>query len=252
MFACETGETVIPDFIALAKGLTAGYMPLATPHSQRKEYSQKHSWEHTRSKKLSITAIAIPANQLGCVAALASLEIFREETVLDGLQKKSRCCQNSSRLAEIASSPCRGYPRCRGKQVCGFIAGIDIADAVGNPYDVNLQMGARVCMAARKHGLLTRPIRDTIVTCCRLTVSRRVTIRTASRDGGDLSRGNRRNLLGACALLTLSQISPQMLRRFGRGKEGSGAIPTYRRPGISAVTRSMIFSFSSGSRLQVL
>jgi len=26
-----------------------------------------------------------------------------------------------------------------------------------------LQMGARVCMAARKHGLLTRPIRDTIV-----------------------------------------------------------------------------------------
>ena len=46
---------------------------------------------------------------------------------------------------------------------CGFIAGIEIAKSAGKPYDAGLQMGARVCMAARRHGLLTRPIRDTIV-----------------------------------------------------------------------------------------
>jgi len=33
----------------------------------------------------------------------------------------------------------------------------------GAPYDASLRMGARVCLAAREFGLLTRPIRDTVV-----------------------------------------------------------------------------------------
>jgi adenosylmethionine-8-amino-7-oxononanoate aminotransferase len=42
---------------------------------------------------------------------------------------------------------------------CGFIAGVEL-----HPNDVEPgQLGAAVCLAARRHGLLTRPIRDVVV-----------------------------------------------------------------------------------------
>ena len=47
---------------------------------------------------------------------------------------------------------------------CGFVAGIDLVKnaATGTPFRWQDQMGARVCLAAREHGLLTRPIVDTV------------------------------------------------------------------------------------------
>ena len=41
--------------------------------------------------------------------------------------------------------------------------GIDIVRADGSPYPWQEETGARICLAARRHGLLTRPIRDTLV-----------------------------------------------------------------------------------------
>jgi adenosylmethionine-8-amino-7-oxononanoate aminotransferase len=46
---------------------------------------------------------------------------------------------------------------------CGFIAGIDVCQADGAPFPPEQLTGAKICLAAREHGLLTRPIRDTIV-----------------------------------------------------------------------------------------
>jgi adenosylmethionine-8-amino-7-oxononanoate aminotransferase len=46
---------------------------------------------------------------------------------------------------------------------CGFIAGIELKQDGKIPFDPKAQTGGRVCLAARKHGLLTRPVRDTIV-----------------------------------------------------------------------------------------
>ena len=45
----------------------------------------------------------------------------------------------------------------------GFLAGIEVRKEGGAPFDPTLRTGERVCVAAREHGLLTRPIRDTIV-----------------------------------------------------------------------------------------
>jgi adenosylmethionine-8-amino-7-oxononanoate aminotransferase len=47
--------------------------------------------------------------------------------------------------------------------VCGLIAGIELRKADGSAFSVEEKMGTRVCLAAREFGLLTRPIRDTIV-----------------------------------------------------------------------------------------
>ena len=46
---------------------------------------------------------------------------------------------------------------------CGFIAGIELMQDGKTPFDWRLQTGGRVCLAAREHGLLTRPVRDVIV-----------------------------------------------------------------------------------------
>jgi adenosylmethionine-8-amino-7-oxononanoate aminotransferase len=48
---------------------------------------------------------------------------------------------------------------------CGFIVGIDIMhDPKGAiPFPWEQLTGARICSAARKHNLLTRPVRDTLV-----------------------------------------------------------------------------------------
>jgi adenosylmethionine-8-amino-7-oxononanoate aminotransferase len=46
---------------------------------------------------------------------------------------------------------------------CGFIAGIDVVQNDGAGYPWQDQTGARICVAARQHSLLTRPVRDTLV-----------------------------------------------------------------------------------------
>ena len=95
-------------------------------------------------------------NQLGCAAALGSLAVFREEKVLENLQGKIALLSKLLRNIEASQNV-------RETRQCGFIAGIDVARADSTPFNPAMQTGARVCAAARRYGLLTRPIRDTIV-----------------------------------------------------------------------------------------
>lgn len=152
MFACEH-EGVVPDFIALAKGLTGGYLPLAaTLTTERVFEAFLGGPEHTLYYGHSYTA-----NPLGCAAALASLAIFREERVLEQLAEKIDLL--AQLLAELRErQPCVAEVR-----QCGFIAGIELRRSALEPFPPGQMTGAKVCMAARAHGLLTRPVRDTIV-----------------------------------------------------------------------------------------
>jgi adenosylmethionine---8-amino-7-oxononanoate aminotransferase len=95
-------------------------------------------------------------NPLGCAAALANLEVFEEEKTLDRLQPKI------AHLAELLQDLSTD-PNVSAIRQCGFIAGIDVAKSDGTPFPWQDQTGANVCMAARRHGLLTRPIGDTLV-----------------------------------------------------------------------------------------
>src|SRR5204862_5409609 len=86
-------------------------------------------------------------NALGCAAAKASLELFENERVLEALEPKIRYL--SSALAGLKEVPCVSEVR-----QCGFIAGIETWRA---------QMAAATCIEARRHGLLTRPIRNVVL-----------------------------------------------------------------------------------------
>ena len=153
MFACQH-EDVVPDFIALAKGLSGGTMPLAATLTTENIFAA-FLGDYAEMKTL-FYGHSYCGNPLGCASALASLEIFEEEKTLERLQPK--IVKMRALLSELAREPHVGEVR-----QCGFVAGIDIVREPVVPYPWQDQTGAKICVAARRHGLLTRPIRDTLV-----------------------------------------------------------------------------------------
>ncbi|KAB2642228.1 MAG: aminotransferase class III-fold pyridoxal phosphate-dependent enzyme, partial [Verrucomicrobia bacterium] len=155
MFACQH-EGVIPDFIALAKGLTGGALPLAATLTQEKIYEAFLGT--VEEQKTFYYGHSYTANPIACAAALASLEIFEEESVLEKLPKKIEYFSHALKKLE-------SLPNVAPIRQCGLIAGIELMQEPHSSlsYQWHDQVGAKICYQARHHGLLTRPILDTIV-----------------------------------------------------------------------------------------
>ncbi len=158
LFAFEQEPDATPDFLCFAKGLTGGTMPLAATLTTERlfagflgEYEEQKTFFYGHS---------YCANPLACAAALASIEIFRDEKVIESLPEKVDFFRS-----EIARA-FRNDPRVTEIRQIGLIAGIELKTEKWQD-----QTGARVCFAARKHGLLTRPVRDTLVLMFPLCIS---------------------------------------------------------------------------------
>lgn len=162
MFACQQ-EDVIPDFLCLAKGLTGGYMPLAATLTSERIFSAFLG--EFAEQKTFYYGHSYTANPLGCAAALASLDVFAEEKVLEHLQPKI------SLLTTLLSDLAKSTPHVHEIRQCGFIAGIEVRHPDGTPFEWHHRTGARICEAARAHGLLTRPVLDTLVLMPPLCIS---------------------------------------------------------------------------------
>ncbi len=166
LFACQQ-ENVVPDLLALAKGLSGGTVPLGATLVTERIFS---AFLGTASAPLTFFyGHSYTGNPLACSAALASLEIFDLENTLDRLPRLTQCLQDSLETWRQRSTHVSDLRQ------CGLIAGIDITrdGSGGNPFPPAMRMGARVCLAARKLGLLTRPIGDTLVLMPPLCVTER-------------------------------------------------------------------------------
>jgi adenosylmethionine-8-amino-7-oxononanoate aminotransferase len=152
MFACQQ-EMVIPDFLCLAKGLTAGTVPMAVTLTTDRIYEAFLG----EPERAFYYGHSYTANPIGCAAALASLEVFEMENTLGDLPGKIR------QLGEGLASLKAKHPIIHEIRQCGFIAGIELRDGDGRKFPPNDRRGEAFCSAARKHGMLTRPILDTIV-----------------------------------------------------------------------------------------
>jgi adenosylmethionine---8-amino-7-oxononanoate aminotransferase len=155
MFAIDH-ESVIPDIIVLGKGLTGGYLPLAMTLVTDEIFS-RFDGSIADGRALAY-GHSYTGNALGCAAALASLEIFERENVLENLQPKIE--QMRARLELI-----RELPGVQEIRQCGFISGIELTD------DGDVDFAAKVCIAARRYGVLTRPIRRVIILMPPLCIS---------------------------------------------------------------------------------
>jgi len=68
-----------------------------------------------------------------------------------------------ARLGELLGGLAERHPNVHEVRQCGLISGIELRQPDGEPFPAERRMGTAVCVAVRDHGLLTRPIRDTIV-----------------------------------------------------------------------------------------
>jgi adenosylmethionine-8-amino-7-oxononanoate aminotransferase len=155
LFAVEQ-EDVRPDFLCLAKGLSGGYLPLAATLTTE--------WVHASflgdfdSLRTFFHGHTFTGNALACAAALASLRLFESERVLERLERTLAAL--APKLSAIAELPHVGEVRQRGAMV-----GIElVADRQSKaPYPAGERIGHRVCLAARRHGVLLRPLGGVVV-----------------------------------------------------------------------------------------
>lgn len=155
MFACER-EGVSPDMLCLAKMLTGGYLPLAaTLTTQRLFDAFVAPPEEARTFFHGHT---FTGNPLAAAAALATLDIFEEEQVLDGLGEK--IARLTARLEQL-----EGLAHVGEVRQIGLAAGIElVADRdTKAPFDPAARVGYRVCRAARDRGVFLRPLGDVLV-----------------------------------------------------------------------------------------
>jgi adenosylmethionine-8-amino-7-oxononanoate aminotransferase len=149
-------EGVQPDFLALAKGLTGGYLPMAATLTTQivfdaflGDYSEFKTFFHGHS---------FTANQLGAAAANASLDLLQTDASVRARRQLQQILQTE--LATLWTLPNVGDIR----QV-GLIAGIELVKnwRTREPFDLRERSGIRVCNALAKRGVLTRPIGNVIV-----------------------------------------------------------------------------------------
>lgn len=164
MFACQH-EEVVPDFLCLAKGLTGGTVPLAATLTSGKVFSA--FLDDGTGDRTFYYGHSYCGNPIGCAAALASLEVFEKERVLDGLAAK---IEHFSKVLEQVRWSCA--PHVGAVRQLGLMAGIDLVQADGSTYPPAARMGQVACRAMREAGVLTRPILDTIVLMPPLAISR--------------------------------------------------------------------------------
>ena len=150
MFACQH-EAVIPDVMVLGKALTGGYVPTALTLTTDEIF--RPFLADLGAEATLFYGHSYSGNALGCAAATASLEVFDLEDVLATLQPKIR--RFESELAALAD-----LPFVREVRQIGFIAAIELSAFNGF---APAQLGKAVCLRARDHGLLTRPIRDSVI-----------------------------------------------------------------------------------------
>jgi adenosylmethionine---8-amino-7-oxononanoate aminotransferase len=148
MFACEH-ESVAPDLLCLAKGITGGYLPLAATLTTERlyegflgEFDEFRTFFHGHT---------YTGNPLACAAALASLEVFEEERTLERLAPKIDL------LGELLA-PLARHPAVAEVRRCGVMTGIELRS-----YPLELRMGHRVTLEARRRGAIIRSLGDVVV-----------------------------------------------------------------------------------------
>ncbi len=163
MFACQQ-EDVVPDIMALSKGIAAGYLPLAATAVTEQiyetflgEYAELKTFFHGHT---------FTGNPLACAVALKSLDLFEEDRLLESLRPKIELL--GRRLDRMRCLPSVGDVR-----QCGLAAGIElVADRqLRTPFPWEEKVGIRVCLEARRHRIFCRPLGNTVVVFPPLVIS---------------------------------------------------------------------------------
>ena len=143
-FACEQAD-VWPDFLCLSKGISGGYLPLSLVMTREDIYQAFYSSDVRRG---FLHSHSYTGNPLACRAALATLDIFRDDDVL--VQNQVKAKRMNAALAPLAD-----HPRVRHLRNRGMIWAFDAVDAAPD-------FSRRFFATAVERELLMRPIGPTV------------------------------------------------------------------------------------------
>lgn len=156
MFACEQAD-VTPDLLCAAKGISAGYLPLAATFTTEEvfdaflgRYEERKTFFHGHT---------YTGNPLACAAALASLDVFEKERVLERVGNR---IERYARLLDEKVAPLAHVADVRR---VGLMTGIEL---MRDPekrvaYEPAERTAHRVIRAARPRGIMIRPLADVLI-----------------------------------------------------------------------------------------
>jgi adenosylmethionine-8-amino-7-oxononanoate aminotransferase len=149
-------EGVAPDFLCLAKGLSAGYVPLAATLTSDAihdaflgAFSQQRAFYHGHT---------FSGNPLACAVARASLAKLRP------LLASGRVAETTAALGKELDSHFSNHPNAAEVRQLGLTGAIDLVPSERNRrWPSDLRVGFQVSLAARRHGLVIRALGDSIL-----------------------------------------------------------------------------------------
>jgi len=148
------GAGVTPDILCLGKGLTGGYLPLSavlTTDELFDRFTAPDAEHRTLYYGHTYTG-----NPVACAVARASLRLFEEEDTLGSARRLA------ATLAGLLTERVADLPGVFEIRRTGVMTGIELRDGV-MPLDPALRTGRRVILAARRRGVVVRPLGDTVV-----------------------------------------------------------------------------------------
>ena len=144
MFACEQGG-ITPDFLLISKGITGGYLPLSIVMTTDKIYQAFYADQTARG---FLHSHSYTGNPLACRAALATLDIFAQDDILNANRAKA---EYFNRIA----LPLRDHPSVKDWRNTGMIWAFEV--------DSEHPDFAQRCFAlGLQHELLLRPMGNTV------------------------------------------------------------------------------------------
>ncbi|KPJ87428.1 MAG: adenosylmethionine-8-amino-7-oxononanoate aminotransferase [Gammaproteobacteria bacterium SG8_11] len=154
MFACEQAQ-IAPDYICLSKGLTGGYLPLSVVLTTDTVYEA--FYDDYEKLTAFLHSHSYTGNPLGCTAALATLDIFEQDQVIEA----------NKLLAEEmldAVQELQDHPHVAEVRQCGMILAIEMVDDKANktPYPWQERRGLTVYRHGLQHGVLLRPLGNVV------------------------------------------------------------------------------------------
>lgn len=147
-------RAMLPDFVTLSKGLTAGFLPLSavlmTPAIYDlfdADYASRRAFLHSNT---------YTGNALGIAAALGALDAYATEDVLGDVVRGGHV------LADGVATLAARRPHVRNVRQLGMVAAFDLVAPSGAPFDPGARTGYRIAGAALERGALFRPLGDTL------------------------------------------------------------------------------------------
>ncbi len=154
MFAFEHAN-IVPDIVCLAKGLTAGYLPLAATVVREKIYQA--FYDDYDKLKTFYHGHSFTGNPLAASVAVENLKILKEEKIIESLQPKID--RLKCELKKFSQLDCVGDIR-----HIGMIGAVEIVKNIETkePYPSSERIGQKIYKEALKRGAIIRPLGNVI------------------------------------------------------------------------------------------